>query len=748
MIFLSAIFIIGLSGITAQIIVLRELLVNFYGNELTIGIILANWVMLEALGVFTAGRIIERVKNKLNVFIALNICFALILPFAVYFSRVFKGVIGIPFIEGVSLSVIFISSLIINLPLAFLHGALFSSGCKVYSLSSGESARAIGRMYAWEILGTIAGGIIIAYLFIPRLNSFQAVFIISILDIVLSALLIPSKKIKYAFLILAVLFTLVFNPLAGYLQELSVKKQWGVQEVLDYRNSNYANIAVTRKVNEYTFFYNGIPVITTPFPDRQFVEEFGNFPLLFHPAPADILVAGAGIGGLIREALKHPIERLDYVEIDPMIIKMLKKYPTPLSEVEFGDKRLNIMNTDPRLFLQTSSRPYDVILVGLSNQSDLSFNRFFTEEFFALAKKRLKPGGLVALWMPGSLTYLSRELRDLNSSIFNSLKAVYKYVRVIPGDCNIFIASDSSAILQVNPALISKRMAKAKIPSAMLIPDYLEYRLSKKWLDWFNRELSQATQELNRDLRPVAVYENLKIANKKFSPHLSRVFNYFNYLNLKSIFFLVLLASLVLIFICRIKRSLKIPVAYAIFTTGFFGMTANLLLIFAYQVFYGYLYQKISLLTAVFMAGIAAGSILLTLNLKRIKQDGRLFIGLEALIAAFSLSLGFIIAGYGMHFNQAALFLYILLFISGLLMGLEFPLAGKIYLGRKDNVGSASGILYAGDLAGGWLAGILAGVVFLPVLGFFNTCLLMVILKLSSLVLLFVSQKKLTDREI
>ena len=179
MTFLSVIFIIGLSGITAQIIVLRELLVNFYGNELTIGIILANWVILEAIGAFIAGRVIEKVKNKLNVFIVLNLLFALVLPCVVYFARVFKGVIGIPFIEAVSLTVIFISAFVINLPLALLHGALFSSGCKVYSLISGDKEQAIGRVYAWEMLGTIAGGIALAYFFIPRLNSFQTVFIIS-----------------------------------------------------------------------------------------------------------------------------------------------------------------------------------------------------------------------------------------------------------------------------------------------------------------------------------------------------------------------------------------------------------------------------------------------------------------------------------------------------------------------------------------------------------------------------------------
>ncbi|MDD5505899.1 MAG: spermine synthase [Candidatus Omnitrophica bacterium] len=749
MILLTAIFIIGLSGIIAQVIVLRELLVNFYGNELSIGIILANWVILEALGVFAAGKFIEKVKNKLGIFIVLNLGFALVLPLAVYLSRVFKGVIGIPFIEAVSLNVIFISALIINLPLAFLHGALFSSGCKVYSLSSGEKARAIGRVYAWEMLGTISGGIVLAYLFIPHLNSFQTVLTISFINIALSALLIPVKRFKLASLgLIALLFILFINPLADCLQGLSVKRQWQGQEVLDYRNSNYANIAVTRRHNEYTFFYNGVPLITTPFPDRQFTEEFGNLPLLFHKAPVDLLVAGAGMGGLVRQTLRHPIKRLDYVEVDPLIIEMLKKYPTPLSEIEFGDKRLNIANTDPRLFLQTTSRSYDVILIGLSSQADLAFNRFFTQEFFALAKARLKPGGLCALWMPGSLTYLSRESRDLNNSILNSLGSVYKHVRVIPGDYNIFIASDSKSIIQAGPDLISKRLAGENIAPGILIPGYLEYRLNKKQVDWFNRELSSATKELNQDLRPVAVYESLKIINKKFSPRFNRLFNYLKYLSLKTIFLPALFITLVLILASRAGRGIKIPVVYAIFTTGFFGMTANLLLIFAYQVFYGYLYQKISLLTAVFMAGICAGSILLTLNLEKIKQERKLLISLELLIAVFSLSLGVIISGPGAHSNYPALVLYVLLFASGLLMGLEFPLAGKIYLGKADNVGSASGLLYAGDLAGGWLAGMLTGVVFLPILGFFDTCLLVAILKLSSLLVLCFSKNGLTGNEI
>ena len=56
--FIFTILVVGLSGIVAQVMLLRELLVSFYGNELTLGLILANWIISEALGVFIIGKFI------------------------------------------------------------------------------------------------------------------------------------------------------------------------------------------------------------------------------------------------------------------------------------------------------------------------------------------------------------------------------------------------------------------------------------------------------------------------------------------------------------------------------------------------------------------------------------------------------------------------------------------------------------------------------------------------------------------
>ena len=171
-------------------------------------------------------------------------------------------------------------------------------------------------------------------------------------------------------------------------------------------------------------------------------------------------------------------------------------------------------------------------------------------------------------------------------------------------------------------------------------------------------------------------------------------------------------------------------------------MSVNLLLIFAYQVFYGFLYQKISILTAIFMAGIAFGSFLMVKKLSDLKNCKASLIRLEAAIATFALILGVIAIRFTSFLTLGEYILYIALFGSGMLMGLEFPLVGKLYLGNKDSIGSTSGVLYASDLIGGWLAGIFTGVLFLPVLGLFQTCLLIVVIKISSLLLLLLSDKK------
>jgi spermidine synthase len=192
---------------------------------------------------------------------------------------------------------------------------------------------------------------------------------------------------------------------------------------------------------------------------------------------------------------------------------------------------------------------------------------------------------------------------------------------------------------------------------------------------------------------------------------------------------------------------LSIP--YSIATTGFAGMAFDLLLIFAFQVLFGFVFHWVGLLVAAFMGGVGGGGFVMTVLLPRIKDDRRLFIQLEMAVGIFALLLPLVILAVAPYLGNAALFvlaqlLFLLLsFIAGALIGLKFPLANKMYLARSPDLSRTAGLLYSADLMGGWTGGIIAAVVLLPVLGLVGTSLVVVMIKASSLIMLATSAKSL-----
>ncbi len=743
LVLVSIITIIGASGLLAQVLFMRELMVSFYGNELTLGIVLANWLAAEALGVFIAGRFIGRLRNKIAVFSSLELAFCAALPVSIFCARAYKSLMPIAPGEGVGLPVIYVASLIIILPVAFTHGALFSSSCDLFSWLQREKktdAAILAGIYAWETIGTVAGGILVTYFFFPYLNVFTIIWVVVILNLAgLSFLLYSVRKIKAAVAVACALILCLLAARGNLLQRIedtSARMQFRTGRLLEYRNSVYGAIAVTKQQEQYTFFLNGIPAITTPHPDSLFTEDFAHIPLLLQKDPKDILVLGAGAGGLIREILKHPVTAIDYVEMDPLLITMLRKYPTPLSAAELGSPRVRVITTDGRFFVGSADKSYDTVFIGLPVSGELAANRFFTTEFFELLKAHLNPGGLVALWMPGSLTFISPERAGLNALIIKSLQSVFGNVRIIPGDYNIYCASDDPRLLRIQGSDVARAFRESGIETAIVSPPYLEYRLQPYFLEWFQKSVDPAKAQLNRDYEPRAVFKTLVIWNKEFSPRLFPVLKKIESLRLYVPVLLIIVLTLGVFRIISARRSKRGMLAWAIGTTGFFGMMSSLILVFGFQVFYGYLYRYIGMLIAVFMAGGAGGSLVMNRRMETIRTPMNTLMAVEAAMLVFCGLVAVILPLLGsISFIAGAVFLLFFL-TAGCLIGLEFALAGKIYGGPAGGVGETAGILYFADLAGGWFAGMLGGVVLVPVFGIIGTCALMALLKAGSLVII------------
>ena len=247
-----SLLIMGLSGIVAQIVLLRELLISFLGNELTLGIILANWLILEAVGSFLFGRSVEKIKKKMEVYVFLQIFFSVAIHFSIYLSRIFKTTLLTTLGEGLGFIPIFYSSFLILLPVAVSHGALFTYGSKLYSQYEKKDATSIGKVYVLETLGSIIGGFLITFVLVQYFDSFVMAFMISLLNaLASSSLLWPGKRpfllIRNSPWFLSILYVLLFlfllfTPISKKIHLSSLQWQWRGLNVINNENSIYGNI--------------------------------------------------------------------------------------------------------------------------------------------------------------------------------------------------------------------------------------------------------------------------------------------------------------------------------------------------------------------------------------------------------------------------------------------------------------------------------------------------------------------------
>jgi spermidine synthase len=457
---------------------------------------------------------------------------------------------------------------------------------------------------------------------------------------------------------------------------------------------------------------------------------------------------------MIHEILKYPVTQVNYVELDPLLLKLVQKFSTPLTQSELSDRRVKIHYTDGRFFVKRTQDRFDIIFIGLSAPQELRTNRLFSIEFFATAKKKMNPNGIIVLTLPGSLTYISPELRDLNGCILDTLKSVYRYVKIIPGDVNLYLASDFSQLERVTIEEIVKRFEERKIKTSLFTKSYIEYRLHERWLRWFLQSMDRRKGNINSDFRPLGVFFSLSYWNALFSPYLTEIFKWVEGLSLAlTIVIMIILTLLIAAIFVKMPHVSRQSLPYSIFTTGLTGMIFNLAIIFTFQTLYGYLYHQIGLLVTLFMVGIAFSSLYITQRLDKIEKPFTLFLTTELCIVLFSLLLPFVFSIPSYHLEKTAIYVFLyavfltMSFLSGIWIGLQFPLATKIYLStlsREGTFGRAAGLLYGADLLGGFFGGLFGGVLLLPILGLKDSCFMMAMIKISSgfLFLLFTKIRK------
>ncbi len=714
-----ALFVVGVASTTLQVLLTRELMATFYSNELSFGLILAAWMVWGAVGSAGAGRVLANVPP-----LALRRCFwlgvslaAICLPVELAVVRNVRPWLGVLPGAAIDLLPMLVGIVILPAPACILHGSLFTVGA---TLTSGEEA------YALESVGAVIGGVVLTFGLLGWLNAFQIALAVMALYLTLAGcrwlMLRPRAPRCPAMGVLGamgIFFLLLMGGLwlGSRWHTATLDRRW--PDRVFAADSPYGRLVVVARDGQRAFFHNGSLVFET---QGTFSEEVVHLPLLVHPDPRHLLLIGGGVAGDLREALDHPLERVTYVELDPLWIKAARVTLPQQEAALLWNPRVTLALSDGRAYVRSLQAVYDVVILDMPSPTDGSLNRFYTREFFAQVHTLLDTDGIFALGLPSAENYRNPALTRRNASIYHTLRATFPYVVVVPGEHDFFLASDVP--LETDPALLRARLVERGIETRQVTPDFLTYLLTSDRFTAVQAELERTVARPNTDLAPICYYYELLWWASRWVPgdFGARSGCIEGWLagvpwTLGGWFFL-LLAALV----WRRRRSSsaaagtrplrKNAVMFAVAATGLAEMVLEVVQLLTFQALHGTAYTGVGLLVTAFMGGLAVGSLA---GRRWVSLPDRALAVVLAALAVYAGGLAGWLALWGTVVVVPPWGFALLVALGGILGGLVFPLAMAEM--ERIETPTAAGRLYAVDLVGGCVGALFGGVVGVPLLG-------------------------------
>jgi predicted membrane-bound spermidine synthase len=289
-------------------------------------------------------------------------------------------------------------------------------------LRRGYGERAIGRVYAANTLGAIAGVLLTMHLLMPHLGVRLSLWLAALGDLALGVVLlrnsvaigprrlVAATAVALVAAVCAMVLTRV-DPLmlaSGVFRFGDARLQPGTQ-MLFYGDGKTASVSLYQIPGVYrqrSIATNGKvdASIATASDARAFLDEYtmtlaAVLPLASIEKPKNAAVIGFGSGMTVHTLLgSDRVERVDVIEIEPYMIEAARGFGDRVKRA-YSDPRAHIVIDDAKAFLAGTSRKYNIIVAEPSNPWVNGVAALFSEEFYDFVPKHLAEGGIYVQWL-------------------------------------------------------------------------------------------------------------------------------------------------------------------------------------------------------------------------------------------------------------------------------------------------------------------------------------------------------------
>jgi spermidine synthase len=317
------------------------------------------------------------------------------------------------------------------------------------NLGGDTSVRLVGRSYAVNTLGAIAGAFTTGFILIPKVSTRFTILFAATLCIILAGLAYRPKRedvdpdlrrsftagATAALVLLLFIFAphmklgnlsigaydflvrVLANPRASASDNGSANPGPDIHRLLLYREGPTATVSVRDDWGIRSMAVNG----RTNASDREDMPTqviLGQLPLLVAPRTESGLIVGYGSGVSVGSMLQSEIKTLECVELEPTVIEA-GAYFNHVNNQPLNDPRLRLIVDDARTYLRVNPTLYDMIVSEPSHPWVPGVANLFTQEFFELGRSRLKDDGVFVQWV---------QIYQLSTESLRSVLATYKSV--------------------------------------------------------------------------------------------------------------------------------------------------------------------------------------------------------------------------------------------------------------------------------------------------------------------------------
>jgi spermidine synthase len=308
----------------------------------------------------------------------------------------------------------FVKTFSVILPPTLAMGGMFPLVSKIVARGPQDIGRKLGEIYALNTLGGIAGAWVAGFVGLALCGVQTSLVVTALLNAGLGSVLLAygtgRRRLRQGLVGAGVLgLCVAVTALTPRLRFADIAGE-PEKEILHYEEDSNGVVKVATDIYERKLLsINGWSVAGTGTPnlDVALVNDYpevqkmlAHLPMLLHPAPHQALVIGFGAGGTSWSMSRYnALEHLDIVEFMPGVIRAAHFFPEVNHNV-LADPRLRVIIDDGRNYLLVTPQHYDVISVDTLDPKHAGNGNLYTEEFYTLSKRALKPGGIFVQWLP------------------------------------------------------------------------------------------------------------------------------------------------------------------------------------------------------------------------------------------------------------------------------------------------------------------------------------------------------------